>query len=213
MCLQSIRSKSCTLCFRATGREAAVAASRFLCLSILSLFLRCHDAIHRLCITFSERHIYSIFGIHEFGPWKWLWKTEGEEMNCASHFDARASVVSRGEKVSSFLYYIWKMEICSFKRKNQILLPLCFEHKHAISFKTPKSQADQEEECGVINWKVHWAAGCSRWTFSCLFHNCSVNLLEQFSLEGKKKALLTVVCTAHTFIHLPIHLSCIAINQ
>lgn len=34
------------------------------------------------------------------------------------------------------------------------------------------------------------------------------------SLWGeKKKALLTVVCTVHTFIHLPIYLSCMAINQ
>lgn len=96
------------------------------------------------------------------------------------------------------------MEICSFKRKKQILLPLCFKHKHSTSFKSPKSQEDQEEECGLINWKVHWVADCSQWTFSCLFHNCSVNLLEQFSLGGKKKSPPDC-CLNCTYLHTPTY--------
>lgn len=38
-----------------------------------------------------------------------------------------------------------------FQKKKQIVLPLCFKHKHATSFKSPESQEDEEEECGLIN--------------------------------------------------------------
>lgn len=53
--------------------------------------------------------------------------------------------------------------------------------------------------------KVNWAATHSRWTFNCLFHNCFVNLLEQFSLRRKKKSPPDC-CLYCTYLYTPTYL-------
>lgn len=75
----SIRSKSCVLCFPAIGRKAVVAGSGFLCPFILGVFLRCHDAMHRLCIMFSEAYLqyfwYLLVWSLEMTMKNWRWRS------------------------------------------------------------------------------------------------------------------------------------------
>lgn len=118
----------------------------------------------------------------------------------------------KGEKQAAFYIIYEKWRSALSKEKKQILLPLCFKHKHATSFKTPRSQEDQEEECGLINWKVHGLLTAHGELSAAFFIIVLLTCWNSSLWEGKKKS--PPDCCLHcTYLRTPTYSFVLCCNK
>lgn len=107
----------CTLFFPGIGRKAAVTSSRFLCPSILKVFLKCHDGI--LYIAFSEAYLqyFWYLSVKFLGMTmkNWMWRNE----LCFAFLCYGLCYIIRGKSKLLSILYMKNGDLLSQKKRNK----------------------------------------------------------------------------------------------